>query len=430
MIYEKLDTDQRAVVDQILEVKQVGLYAEAGTGKTWMCCGVVERLASGPFLIVSLKANKETTWAALIKKELPHYNLCDDPKRVGVNDIVLLHYEQVPKLIKRLKRVKWKLIVYDEAHRLNNRGSISSRRASQLCASSEYRIAATGTPLETSPIDAWAQYRFIKPALLSKRWADFEDEYVKRTGFMGYTREFKKSKLPQLISVLGQHAIQMSNLKSLPPLVTRHIVIRPTQTQRDFDESLKKSSQIKLGNGQVLKAELAITRDILRSQLAGGVLKYEGVDFILSKAKAFATRRIIRRSQLPVVVFYRFKPEMEILRLVLSEYHLGFYHGKVKDKATVQTDFQNGRYDVLLVQERSGGTGLDLFASCVGIIYSSSWSSVANSQMIKRLHRRGQEKTVHEYVLITKDSIDADRVDRIKSKLKDVNKFKLEILNG
>jgi SNF2 family DNA or RNA helicase len=80
--------------------------------------------------------------------------------------------------------------------------------------------------------------------------------------------------------------------------------------------------------------------------------------------------------------------------------------------------FQRGETDVLLAQIKTGGVGIDLFKSCIGIMHSMSYSSIDFDQAIKRLHRRGQTHPVKIFLPYVVDSVDEDIYDAVVLKRK------------
>ena len=57
-------------------------------------------------------------------------------------------------------------MVLDESHRIKSPGSRVSLYCTALGKRVPYRMALTGTPAHTSPLDVYAQYRFLDPGIL------------------------------------------------------------------------------------------------------------------------------------------------------------------------------------------------------------------------------------------------------------------------
>lgn len=74
-----------------------------------------------------------------------------------------------------LSSYKFEYIVLDESQNIKNSESLTFRSALQL--ESKYRLVLTGTPIENSLKDLWAQFRFIQPDLLGTESA-FQKQFM------------------------------------------------------------------------------------------------------------------------------------------------------------------------------------------------------------------------------------------------------------
>lgn len=206
---------------------------------------------------------------------------------------------------------------------------------------------------------------------------------------------------------------------NLPPIDGTIHDLEMSPIQRSIYASMKHDGIVVTPTGERVVAELGITKTMKLAQIAGGYLQGERAAYWLSNVKLRRAMSIIRRCPKPVVVFFRFIPEMrELLRAVEREgLRVGTYYGKTRRKADVQRTFQAGDYDVLLCQQRAGGVGIDLFNAQTVLVYSAEWSSISFDQMMARAHRRGQVNELQCHILIMKKTVDARIHKRINSKL-------------
>src|SRR6478736_6672053 len=127
---------------------------EQRTGKTWVTGAVleVERDITHDVLLIGPLTNLESTWGKFLAEKLPWYSVHRDLpsflKDKSEHRLLLLNYEAVTPLLKKLRKLKWDRIIYDEAQRLKNRASRSSRDAGLLSASALRRLVLTGTPID------------------------------------------------------------------------------------------------------------------------------------------------------------------------------------------------------------------------------------------------------------------------------------------
>jgi len=75
-----------------------------------------------------------------------------------------------------LCRIDWSLVIFDEAQNIKNPNALQTRAAKGLKA--DFKLLATGTPVENSLLDYWCLMDTAQPGLLGD-WSEFQDAYVK-----------------------------------------------------------------------------------------------------------------------------------------------------------------------------------------------------------------------------------------------------------
>lgn len=110
--------------------------------------------------------------------------------------LVFTTYGTMRNNIATLSQYKFEYIVLDESQNIKNSESLTFRSAIQL--QSKHRLILTGTPIENSLKDLWAQFHFLQPELLGNETA-FSKQFINaiRQG-----DERMKFRLRQLISHL------------------------------------------------------------------------------------------------------------------------------------------------------------------------------------------------------------------------------------
>ena len=89
---------------------------------------------------------------------------------------------------------------------------------------------------------------------------------------------------------------------------------------------------------------------------------------------------------------------------------------KHRDRPGIVRSFQSGELDALVIQVKTGGVGIDLFAACEAVVYSPSRSWITFDQAVARLHRRGQTRPVTIHLFIAEDTVDNQAYKAIWSK--------------
>lgn len=446
-VWEALDTYQRAAVEFSLTAKTAGLFFEQGTGKTYITGGIVERLvneyrAEFQALIVVPLTNIESTWTAFFLKNLPHVSVARSVEELATLPrprVLLVHYEMMPKLVTQYKKfmramLRWHLIVYDESQRLKSRQSITSRTAYKLHDAAAYKVILSGTPMDEEPADLWAQLRFLNCEILGDRWKDFEDKFfepievpdlrgvrrgswrwhklMREIGIAKSRRKFNADMVPEFVRLLKPWVRRLvkSDVLDLPPLTYLHedCVLRGEQ-RRLYNEV----RDTLVATGMDLTAPLKVTQLTKLQQITGGiVIDDHGKKHNVGRAKTRRLRVILRRltHREKVVIFARYVAEVEAIASECREMgrSVATITGATpkNDRGKIVGEFQKGRLQTIVSQIKTGGVGIDLFASCHLIVYSPTYSYIDFDQAIARVHRRGQTRKVFIHLLRAKETVD------------------------
>ena len=100
----------------------------------------------------------------------------------------------------------------------------------------------------------------------------------------------------------------------------------------------------------------------------------------------------------PVVVFARYRRDLETIRLVCEKLHRGF--SELSGEEDTEPDWQVGKTSVLAVQFSSGSESVDFTRARYCVYYSHTVSLAQYLQSKKRIHRPGQTRSVIYYHLI------------------------------
>lgn len=426
-LYEKLYAHQKPAVDFCVANEAAALFLEQRVGKTYITGGVVEQMVIDDpnfyGLIVVPLTNKESSWVKLFENELPHVKLSftlTKPEK-GVPTVCLLHYEQASKIRKKLGRRKWSLAVWDESQRLKDRGSIQSRTA-RMIKFAKKRMILSGTPIDEAPQDLWAQFRFVAPWVFGTRWEDFKLEYLKPTGYMGYKLKFRQSKLKRFHKKIAPYSMRITKeavgIKK-PKMIRCPVDLdkRQQSLYREIDETMVAEFK-----GNEITSGLRITQNILLQQICGGFVKDdEGETHWVGNAKLNKLNSLIRRVELPVVIFCKYKREIRaaVKACRAAGLRTAVIRGGRKNKALrpkILKDFQLGKYDALVSQIRTGGVGVDLWRSNTIIFYSITYSYIDYEQAKSRVDAIGKEEPPKVYLIFARNTIDELIYETILSK--------------
>lgn len=446
-VFDQLDEYQKAAVEFALRAKTAGLFFEQGTGKTYITGGIVERLVNEypdefQALIVVPLTNIESTWTTFFRKNLPHVSVARSVEELAELPrprVLLVHYEMMPKLVERYKKfmramMRWHLIVYDESQRLKSRQSITSRTAAKLHDAAAFKVILSGTPMDEEPADLWAQMRFLNSDVFGSRWKDFEDKFfepielpnlqgvrrgswqwhklMREIGMAKSRRKFNTAMLPEFVQLLKPYCLRVTkeDVLDLPPITYLHEYVSLRGEQRRLYDELR---QTMVATGMDLTAPLKVTQLSKLQQITGGyVIDDNGETHCVGRAKMRRLRVILRRlgPDEKVVIFARYVAEVgAILRECLDmKRSVASIIGET-DKASrtrIIDNFQKGGLQTIVSQIKTGGVGIDLFASCHLIVYSPTYSYIDFDQAKARVHRRGQTRRVFIHLMCAENTVD------------------------
>lgn len=406
-------------------------------------------------LIVAIKRNKDTTWLKFLRAHLPHHIFSDPEKffAAPTPKVLVLHYEELTKrrkgkvdwrFAKELAKIEWSLIVWDESHRLKDRTTWQSKAAARFRLCKGRKMVLSGTPIEERPTDLWAQFRFFAPEVFGTVYKDFENEYLEEDSIdlknyrpgsfmfhkmmrvkmiMRRKRAFREDMLPEFLERIRPFCLRVTqDVLGLPGLFLHNVPVRLRGRQAGVYRELERDMVSHISSSTKVTAPLRITQIGKLHQVCGGhVIDDDGEAHTVGRAKLRKTMAIIKRNKKPIVIFCRYLEEVRALEEELSgsKYRVETLTGKtkkIKGQEAVQDRFQNGEIDILICQVKTGGVGIDLFRSCIGIFYSTTYSFIDFDQALKRLQRRGQESIVNIFLVYALGTVDEDVYTAVRSK--------------
>ena len=423
-LFVQLRDYQKKAVAFALSQKGVGLFCDPRTGKTWIALAVVEQLQPQNVLAVVPLTNKQTTWAKWAGKLLPNYTICltlEEFRSAPKPRMLLAHYEWLPRIIKKLVRVPWNLVILDESQRIKARASRQSRNLRRL-RHADRRLALSGTPMDDSEIDLWGQMRFIEPRALSERWSDFDHEFLKPDGYMGYGRKFRKEKSEEFNARIKPFCLRVTRDEAgIPEPTMIWCPVMLLGDQRRLYERLERDWIMTI-NGAKIKTTIELTKRAKLQQLVNGfVFDDDGTAHPVGEAKLRKLRYLLkRRLEPPVIIFCQYLPEVLMIEEACRELsdNVATLTGAIKDKrgkrdrSNLIEAFQSGSIDYLICQQKTGGVGIDLYRSRNAIFYSFGHSYIDFDQAKSRMDVAGENAPII-FLIYASYTIDEDKREAV-----------------
>ena len=336
-------------------------------------------------------------------------------------DLVITSYG----LVRRqawLEKLKWSLIILDEAQAIKNTGAAQTRALKKL--SAHRRMVMTGTPIENHVGELWSLFDFASPGLLGSA-----------AEFKRYVKSLNQQKDGQAYAGLR---------KLVQPYILRRMKSDPTIAP-DLPDKIEMRTECGLSLPQTILYAKAVEE--LQRQLS----KVDGIQrrgLVLSTLMQFKqicnhpsqylreatfnpehSGKFLRLQQLcepiferqeKMLVFTQFQsmcdPLAEFLAGVFGQTGLVLHGGTpVKQRSELVKKFQDdSAHPFFVISLKAGGSGLNLTAASHVVHFDRWWNPAVENQATDRAFRIGQRRNVLVHKFVCCGTIE-DRIDAMIS---------------
>lgn len=445
--YTKPWKHQREALKYLIDRDFGALYTDMGSGKTKIMIDLIANRGFKRVIVVTTaKACKRDVWHkefGIHAPKLQKYvfnafkysseKKVDKLKQINFKGnfepiIMTINYESIwrePLKKYLLNNFKPDCVICDESHKIKSPSAKVSKFLQILGRKTPNRYLLTGTPLSQSPLDIYAQYRFLEPSIFGTRYDEFKDTYANWITMAEGYKILNKSRPYKNLGMLREKmfscAYTCENLDlNLPPTQDIHIEFDLSSQATTYYKELKKEGCLELEKGFLETGN--ILGIILRlQQLTSGYIKledenknkfYERVD----TSRIEALKELIEGipQDEPIVIFAKFRIDIKNIRDMLES--IGIDSSEMSGKEDTTQDWVDNKTRVIVIQIASGAEGLnELVKSRYCIYYTLSHSLGMYLQSRKRLHRPRQTRPVIYYTLIAKNTIDKTILNSLKS---------------
>jgi SNF2 family DNA or RNA helicase len=403
------------------------LADDMGLGKTLQALALIlSRAPGGPTLVVA-PTSVATNWMAEAERFAPTLNmkLFGAGKReamlkdAGAFDVIVVSYGLLQLEAALFKDVRWHTIVLDEAQAIKNAHTRRSQAVMSL--RGDFRMVATGTPLENHLGELWNLFRFINPGLLGtsdqfnlrfagpiEKASDKRAELAARTRLRRLTQPF----------ILRRTKAQV--LSELPPRTEIVLPVELSQEETALYESLRRDALERIASLEAPQnqKQIQILAEMmkLRRACCNPVLVAPDSGIRSSKLDAFA--RLVEElleNRHKALVFSQFVDHLSLLRKHLDERGIRYQYldgsTPMQERKRRVDAFQAGDGDLFLISLKAGGVGINLTAADYVIHMDPWWNPAVEDQASDRAHRMGQQRPVTIYRLVARHTIEEGIVD-------------------
>ena len=403
------------------------LADDMGLGKTVQALGLLlARAPHGPALVIA-PTSVCMNWISEAARFAPTLNI----KLFGAGDrnetlatlqpfdLVIASYGLLQQEAPLFAGVKWHSIVLDEAQAIKN--GATKRSQAVMALQGDFRMVATGTPLENHLGELWNLFRFINPGLLGNldqfnlRFAGpIEKDQDKHAAASARVR------LRRLIQPFILRRTKSQVLSELPSRTEIVLEVEQSPQEAVLYESLRRAALEKLAavEGPAAQKSIQILAEMmkLRRACCNPQLVAPELGIASSKLAAFAELLSeLLENRHKVLVFSQFVDHLSLIREHLDAHHVSYQYldgstPMLQRKERVDA-FQAGDGDVFLISLKAGGMGINLTAADYVIHMDPWWNPAVEDQASDRAHRMGQLRPVTIYRLVAKHTIEESIVE-------------------
>lgn len=367
-----------------------------------------------PASLIVVPTSLLPNWKREIRKfsTLSIYTYTGDQKRrepwksFNRYNIVLVTYGLLRRDIELLEKYRFTYVILDESQNIKNPASMTYHSVVRL--QCEHRLVLTGTPIENSLKDLWAQFNFINPGLLGS--ADgFRKYFIQPITKEGNEKAAKR--LQEIIRPFFLRRTKQQVAPELPPLTEELVFCEMTPEQREVYQKEKNALRNTILQERNKNAFVALNGITRLRQLANHP-RMVMPDYTGSSGKieqvldAFET--LVSEGH-KVLIFSSFVTHLDLLAKAFTErdWPYAMLTGSTVDREREITRFST-RLDVsaFFISLKAGGVGLNLTDADYVFILDPWWNPAAELQAEGRAHRIGQDKQVFVYRFITADTIE------------------------
>ena len=321
-----------------------------------------------------------------------------------------------------LLSTEWDVVILDESHRVKSPGGKASKFCAALRNRAKRRLCLTGTPMPHSPLDLYAQYRFLDPSIFGNNYHRFKMRYGVMGGFQGkQVIRFQRQDEMQEKMFSRAHRVSKHDVLDLPPTTHEQVTVELGPTARNIYNKLEREFVAEVEAGTVTASNALVKLLRLQQVTGGAVSTDEGKTQEVDTAKADALEDLFTDlpAEEPVVVFGRFHHDLTAIARTAAKCERTC--GELSGRVNQLEQWQDGKFNVLAVQIRSGGLGVDCTRSAYCAYYSLGFSLGDYEQSLARLDRPGQTRPVTYYHILATSTVDEDVYAALRAKRKVVD---------
>ena len=450
---------QQAYLQRFWRTKVAALFADTGTGKSFMLINnaamLYDRGKVDAMLVVAPKGVYRNWFKLEIPKHMPEHvpytMACWSPSqrkaerlemeamlnatdtlRVLVMNVEAFSTAKGTAFAQMFLRVTKAFMAVDESTTIKNHAAKRTKGITKVGKLAVFRRVATGSPVTKSPLDVYAQCEFLSPECLdTSSYYAFQARYAVTVERHMSSHSFKQivgyRRLDELQEKLAGFSfrIRKDECFDLPDKVfLKREVELTTEQQTAYDQMVKLAlATFDQGITTTVNALTQIMR--LQQIVCGHITLDDGTLVELKNNRMDEMLAAIEESSGKIIIWANFRHDIFAIKNALQKVYgmnsVATYFGDTttEERSDIVERFQDpeGELRFFVGQPRTGGYGLTLTEAHTMIYYSNSYDLEVRLQSEARIDRYGQKNKMTYIDLSTPGTVDEKIVDALLKKM-------------
>jgi SNF2 family DNA or RNA helicase len=407
----------------------IGLFMEMRLGKSLVITRWAQSKSPKRTLILA-PSSTIPDWLDELKKENQTITYLDGPRKNRVikarksDGWFITNYEGIvipidddDNWVAPILTLRWDVMILDESTRVKNPTAKITQAILKKTYNTRHKAIMSGYPSPESPMDFYCQMAFLLNGkfMNCNNWWSFR--HYNFLNVWGYEWAPKKGTINNIKSEIRKYCFILTRKEANigSKKIKERRFVKQNSKQKKMVRQIENDFIVKLASGVTLESKYVIENCTWLSRIAGG-FDPEGTSINTSKAREVLEllRGELKNEQ--IVIWFKFNAELDWMYDFLHgvyKYSCACVFGatKINQRREIQKDFSKGKYQILLVQIKTGKMGIDYSAADTAIYYSHTYSGEERYQSEDRIVHPKKETPLLLIDLITKDSIDEDIVE-------------------
>jgi SNF2 family DNA or RNA helicase len=452
-------THQAAYLQRFWEEPGAALFADTGTGKSFMLINNAAMLYDkgrvNSMLIVAPKGVYRNWFKLEIPKHMPEHveytMACWSPSprkaeklemekmlaavdtlRVLVMNVEAFSTEKGTAFARTFLRVTNSFMAIDESTTIKTPNAKRTKGIIKVGKEARYRRVATGSPVTKSPLDVYSQCEFLGLDYLNiHSFYAFQARYAVTIERKMATHTFKQivgyRRLDELQQKLNGFSfrVRKDECFDLPDKVFLKREVELTAEQRKAYDQMVLMALAVLDQGMITTNN-ALTQIMRLQQIVCGHLTLDTGEVVALKSNRMDEMlAAIEESSGKIIIWANFRHDIFAIKLALQGKYgmnsVATYFGDTttEERSDIVDRFQDPEDELrfFVGQPRTGGYGLTLTEAHTMIYYSNNYDLEIRLQSEARIDRYGQKHKMTYIDLSSPNTVDEKIVDALQKKM-------------